>query len=343
MQKHRMAAKILVLCTIAILLAGCNQAPNVPSDENTVPITITDAANNENTSFVSPLDALELTLPDGIVYQRDSMEQASFVKNSSIVGGVFLLECDEAVFGEIRECFGSLKGLVLQKMSDVGISEMDWEMSSSSAFAFQEYSFGTADSEYIAYAVRGNATCYIVWFDCGQVETDVEISIMQSLHSEDITDELNIISTEAVMDAIAASMANKEYYLEVTLPDGFTQSTSNNEGALFYSADQLVGGYKVVHYEQGILPAAQENAELILERLRDYVSDQVDLSDFSAEITSDRLITVIFKNEETEYTHFILSYGQVGTQYDLWLETTSLKQEVVDAIVNNVLLVECSE
>ncbi|MGN0314364.1 MAG: hypothetical protein ACI4EG_06195 [Fusicatenibacter sp.] len=142
-----------------------------------------------------------------------------------------------------------------------------------------------------------------------------------------------MISNEAYMEAISESIAKGDYRFEIMLPEGITQEEAAEDGALFYRGNQLVGGYKVVHFEKGILPAVHDNQELILKQLKEKVKDQIDLTGFSGEITDERLITAVFSNGSTEYTHYILSYGQVGTQYDIWLDKTLLDQETIDSIM----------
>ena len=95
-----------------------------------------------------------------------------------------------------------------------------------------------------------------------------------------------------------------------------------------------------MHFEKGILPAVHDNRNLIVERLREYVKDQIDLSGFDGKITDESLITAVFTSENEEYSHFILPYGQIGTQYDVWLDTKSLVQATVDTILMGAGLVK---
>lgn len=162
---------------------------------------------------------------------------------------------------------------------------------------------------------------------------------MDSLYSEDITDELNMISTQAFADAVAESMAQKEYQFEVTLPSGIVERDSSDDGALFYQNGNLVGGYKTIHFEKGILPEVHKNQNLILDRLKEYLMDQIDLSGFSGEIIDEVRITARFSNGDIEYTHYILSFGQVGTQYDIWFNEKLLDSSTVTSIISNAELV----
>ena len=68
--------------------------------------------------------------------------------------------------------------------------------------------------------------------------------------------------------------------------------------------------------------------------------DQIDLSEFNGEITDEALITAVFTNGSAEYTHFILSYGQVGTQYVIWLDTATLDQATIDSVLWGAHLVK---
>jgi hypothetical protein len=92
--------------------------------------------------------------------------------------------------------------------------------------------------------------------------------------------------------------------------------------------------------EKGILPAVNDNEELILARLKEYLMDQIDLSNYSGKITDQALITAVFTSDNVEYTLFILSYGQIGTQYVIWLDTATLEQDTVDSIMWGAQLVK---
>jgi len=229
--------------------------------------------------------------------------------------------------------------LVHSAMKDLGFSEWEWSMSNSSVYGLLEFHMGNAESEYVVYFIRGNSACYVFWFDRNLISTDEETTIMDSLHSDDITDELNMISTQALADSIAESMAQKEYQLDVLLPAGIVEKDQTEAGALFYQNGNLVGGYKTIHFEKGILPAVHENQNLILESLKEYLMDQIDLSDYSGEIIDEVFITARFSNGDTEYTHYILTYGQVGTQYDIWFNEKLLDSNTVTSIISNAQLI----
>lgn len=188
--------------------------------------------------------------------------------------------------------------------------------------------------------VRGYSACYVFWFDREQISYEKEIEIMQSVCSEDIAEDLNKVSSEAYMTAIGEKIDAGEYLFEVDLPDGVAKESVTDDGALFYMNGQLIGGYKTVHFEKGILPAVQDNRDLIVERLKEYMMDQIDLSEFNGEITDEALITAVFTNGSAEYTHFILSYGQVGTQYVIWLDTATLDQATIDSVLWGAHLVK---
>lgn len=53
-----------------------------------------------------------------------------------------------------------------------------------------------------------------------------------------------MISTQALADVIAESMAQEEYQFEVILPAGIVEKDQTEDGALFFQNDNLVGGYK---------------------------------------------------------------------------------------------------
>lgn len=335
--------KILSLVMIFVFLfAPCKANGNsaVATSQNATPMESTGTEVAYDPVKSNPLDLLEITLPDGMERQRVSDTREDFHEGPDTVGGAFLLTCDDSIFENVLEYANSLTPLVIQAMEDMGMPEMEWYMGNSSVYGLHEFNMGNAQSEYIAYVVRGKTACYVLWFDRNQVPYDTETAIMKSLHSEDITDELNMISNEAYMAAISESMARGDYCFEIVLPEGIIQEETAVDGALFYRGTQLVGGYKVIHFEKGILPSVHDNQELVLKQLKEEVKDQIDLTDFSGEITDERLITAVFSNGSREYTHYILSYGQAGTQYDIWLDKALLDQQEVDSIIWGAQLVE---
>lgn len=326
----KIIALVLAFATLSVFLAACREKGTTEMD---IPQT-TVAGTEEvvNTDAVNLLDMLSLNLPAGMTMRRDSDTKETFVKNNSEVGGVFLLDCDSKIFEDVLNTHDNLTTMVLAAMKDLGI-QWEWHMSESSEHGLLEANMGEGSKQYIAYAVRGYATCYVVWFDCNQISSEDETAIMESLHSDDITDELNMISSQAYADAIAESMAAEDYQFKIVLPAGIVLGDQTEDGALLYQNGQLVGGYKTVYFENGFRNSVEENQELVIERLKGYLDDQIDLSAFTGEIIDEGLIIVKFTNGSTEYTHYVISYGQDGTQYDMWFDESILNKNTVDYIV----------
>ena len=338
--KKCIPALCLILLIAATLMTACKGSAN-PVVEKDSPESIPTEVNESTTGAFNVLDSLEITLPAGMERTRISDSQEVIQTNNTTIGGIFLLECDNSIFDDVLNFSDSLMPLVFQAMEDIVPKSITWHMEESSLYGLYEYNWGNEDgSEYIAYVVRGYSACYVFWFDRGQISDENETAIMQSIRSEDITDDLNKISSEDYMTAMGEKVDSGEYRFAVSLPEGFTQEPTADDGALFYRNGQMIGGYKTVHFEKGILPAVQDNRDLIVERLREYVKDQINLSGFDGKITDESLITAVFKSGNEEYSHFILPYGQVGTQYDIWLDTKNLDQSTVDTILMGAGLVK---
>lgn len=325
---------VLLLALIMLVFSGCRNDVQIDAGkvQSSAPV-IEEIATNDS------LGMLTFTLPNGITERKNSDSQRTFLKNAFDAGGVFLLKCESKIFDDVQSYQDTLTNLVHSAMKDLGFSEWEWSMSNSSMYGLLEFHMGNAESEYVAYFIRGNSACYVFWFDRNLISANEETTIMDSLHSEDITDELNMVSTQALADAIAESMAQKEYMLEVILPDGIVEKDQTEDGALFYQNGNLVGGYKTVHFEKGILPAVHENQNMILEHLKECLIDQIDLTEYSGEIIDEVFITARFSNGDTEYTHYILTCGQVGTQYDIWFNEKLLDSSTVTSIISKVELV----
>lgn len=336
----------LILCLILLVvmtttfMTACKESTSSENEGAATDFSDSIGADESTTETFNVLDNLEIMLPAGMERNRISESQEIIKINDATIGGIFLLECDDAIFADVLNYSDSLTPLVVQAMEDVGVKEITWHMGETSLYGLQEYNLGNEESEYIAYVVRGYSACYVFWFDREQISYEKETEIMQSVCSEDIAEELNKVSSEAYMTAIGEKIDAGEYQFEVDLPEGVAQESVTDDGALFYIDGQVIGGYKTVHFEKGILPAVQENGGLIVERLKEYMRDQIDLSEFNGEITDEALITVAFTNGSDEYTLFILSYGQVGTQYVIWLDTANLNQTTVDSIMWGAHLVK---
>lgn len=337
---------IVILCLILLVvmtfMTACKGSMSSENEGSVAdfPEAMATGADESTAGVSSVLDNLEITLPAGMERSRISDSQEFIKINNATIGGILLLECDEAIFADVLNYSDSLTPLVVQAMENMGVTDITWHMGETSLYGLQEYNLGNEESEYIAYVVRGYSACYVLWFDREQISYEKEIEIMQSVYSEDIADDLNKISSEAYMTAIGEKIDAGEYRFEVDLPENVTQGSTTDNSALFYLNNQVIGGYKIVHFEKGILPAVQENSDLIVERLKEYMLDQIDLSDFNGEITDEALITAVFTNGIDEHTLFILSYGQVGTQYVIWLDTAILDQATIDSIMWGARLVK---
>ncbi len=327
-----MAAILCILLSSILLLAGCQaSASTAETTPSTAEVITSDAQTAVSTEYL--LDMLEITLPDGMERQRLSQQQESLVLNGKKAGAIQLLLVDESTFTDILNNDEILRSLVDQAMEDVNMEDMEWWDSSSSTYGLYEYHMGKDGQEYAAYFLRGQDACYVVWFDQTLISDEQEKSIMESLHSEDITEELNIISTEEAMAALNEAMKDVDYTILVTLPAGMTAETVSDECTLYYMDGEVVGGCTTVHFEEGILPEVRENQELILSYLQENVMAQVSQEEFDAEITDEALITAVFSNDEETYTHYILYYGKLGTQNDLWFKTSVLDQQTAESIL----------
>ena len=89
---------------------------------------------------------------------------------------------------------------------------------------------------------------------------------------------------------------------------------------------------------QGVYWQNQESTIIIVNDL----SAQIVLSEYQGEIIADMPITLRFTNQGAENTHYILSYGQIGTQYDLWFDSKVLDEDTIAQIIQHAALVDVS-
>lgn len=312
-----------------LVLTGCSnsQSTNNSTQYTEPPVTALVATEIREIP-ASPLDMLQIALPRGFERQRVSETKETFLQSDRHVGGIILVDIANSVFDDILNRLDNLTPIVMDTMeTEMGVEQFGWQFGASSLYGLYEFEMGDNQTEYRAYLLRGMKSCYVVWFDRKQVDADMEEALMQSISSEDIPKELNRLTNEEYADAIAESMAKEEYDFVFDLPNGITRNNISEDSALLYKDGIVIGGYKTVHFEKGILPAAKENQQIILDYLRENVMKEIDPGDFNAEITNDSVvITAEFSNDSKKYTHNILSYGQVGTQYDLWFDAAALDQ-----------------
>lgn len=317
------------LLAILLVLPGCSssQLTNNSPQYTEPPVAALVATENREIP-ASPLDMLQIAIPRNFERQRVSETKETFLQSDRHVGGIILVDIADSVFDDILNRLDNLTPIVMDTMeTEMGVEQFEWQFGASSLHGLYEFEMGDSQTEYKAYLLRGKKSCYVVWFDRKQVDADMEETLMQSISSEDIPKELNRLTNEEYADAIAESMAKEEYDFVFDLPNGITRNNISEDSALLYKDGIVIGGYKTVHFEKGILPAAKENQQIILDYLRENVMNEIESGDFNAEITNDNVvITAEFSNDNKTYIHNILSYGQVGTQYDLWFDAAALDQ-----------------
>lgn len=347
----RILRTMLPLFVIALCLAGCSAKS---AEEDVVSVstaaeltealeTQTEARETQAEESKSPLSEMFLTLPEGVSSVNVSDTQIDFTRDAQRIGGILILECDPAIFEDVLGFPSVLEEIVNDALAPLGLPPAEWTMSGGSKYGIEEYSRGSETSEYKTHVLRGNQATYAVWLDKKQVPDSLENEIMASIHSDDIVDSLNKMSTEDFMNAISKEMDKHTYQFTVDLPSQLLMEQVEDDGAVFLQNGNIVGGYKVIHFEKGILPKVHENRDIVLQRIVDDLSAQIALDEYQGEIIADMPITLRFTNQGAENTHYILSYGQIGTQYDLWFDSKVLDEETIDQIVQHAHLVNVSD
>ncbi len=338
----RIFKTMLLFFVIALCLTGCS----AKSAEDVSVSTATELMEVRQTQAEepkSPLSEMSLTLPDGISSVSVSDSQIDFTRDAQRIGGILILECDPAIFEDVLGFPSVLEEIVNDALAPLGLPPAEWTMSGSSKFGIEEYSRGSETSEYKTHVLRGNQATYAVWLDKKQVSDSLEKEIMTGIHSDDIVDSLNRITTEDFMNALSKEMEKHTYQFTVDLPSQLLMEQVGDDGAVFSQNGNIVGGYKTVHFEKGILPKVHENRDIVLRRIVDDLSAQIDLKEYQGEIIADMPITIRFTNQGAENTHYILTYGQIGTQYDLWFDSKALDEKTIDQIVQHAHLVKVSD
>ena len=336
---------MLLFFAIVLCLAGCSakSAEDVSVSTAAELTEVRQTQAEESKSPLSPLSEMSLTLPDGISSVSVSDSQIDFMSGTQRIGGILILECDPAIFEDVLGFPSILEEIVNDALAPLGLPSAEWTMASSSVYGIEEYSRGSETSEYKTHVLRGKQATYAVWLDKKQVSDSLEKEIMTGIHSDDIVDSLNRITTEDFMNARSKEMEKHTYQFTVDLPSQLLMEQVEDDGAVFLQNGNIVGGYKVIHFEKGILPKVHENRDIVLRRIVDDLSAQIALDEYQGEIIADMPITLRFTNQGAENTHYILSYGQIGTQYDLWFDSKALDEKTIDQIVQHAHLVKVSD
>lgn len=246
----RIFKTIFLLFVIVLCLVGCSA-----KEDSSVPAAseLTEALETQTENSESPISEMSLTLPEGVSSVNVSDAQIDFMSETQRIGGILILECDPAIFEDVLGFPSILEEIVNDALDRLGLPSAEWTMSGGSQYGIEEYSRGSETSEYKTHVLRGNQATYAVWLDKKQVPDSLENEIMAGIHSDDIVDSLNKISTEDFMNAISKEMDKHTYQFTVDLPSQLLMEQAEDDGAVFLQNGNIVGGYKVIHFEKGIL------------------------------------------------------------------------------------------
>lgn len=166
-----------------LLLTGCGQEDTTTVSVNaTLPIEVDSEA----------LSNVSVDLPEEITRETISDIQHDFIKDGKQVGGIVIVDISDEMLESPRENTINLVALLgEQLMPAIAPEDIKFQYAGGNNYAFMEIATGKNGTQFIHYIFRGTDYCYDVWFDAKEVKKRTIDEILESVHSEDITRELN--------------------------------------------------------------------------------------------------------------------------------------------------------
>ena len=145
---------ILILTFLVSLMTACKAAETPAAggapEAATAPQAAPTETESETEAAYVPLDHLELRLPDGWERQRFKEDEDSFLQNGTVMGGAFLMDCDDSLFDDVLGYFDPLMTLTKDALvKNRNVSEPEWHMGGSSLYGLAELEMGNRQYHYM--------------------------------------------------------------------------------------------------------------------------------------------------------------------------------------------------
>lgn len=318
---------LCVLLITMLILSGCkngasNAVQNTPTtsgESSTTSTAFSEVSDNQMDNFNSPLlENMELQLPDYIERNSVSSTRDYFYKDGEIVGGIELLN----IAGQ-RDTLPNqdeYTEFAITVTKQVHEGEYDRSVDKDSAVADVKVEIKFQDKRtFFHYFFFGENVIYDVWVDHDVLDSQDMISILKTLHSEDIVNP---------QDNASANEDTPILNLRINLPEGMIHVPATSTRILFFDVpweEYLNRGNAV-----GGIEALEDASDL--DTLESVIADLGQLhlgNEFVAaaqEFSGTNVVAKVTANS-TEIELIAYAVEVDGDAYVIWADTAIISEE----------------
>ena len=312
---------ITMLLITTLIISGCTEGGNgtVQNTQTTPTVAPSEVFDNQLGSTISLLmENVELQLPDYIERKAVSSSRDNFYNNGEIVGGIELLN----IAGQRdtlpnEDEYTELAITVTRQVHD---GEYDRSVDKESAIADVKVEIKFQDERtFFHYFFFGENVVYDIWVDHDVLDSQDMISILKTLHSEDIVNP---------QDNAPANEDTPILNLRIDLPEGMIHVPATSTRILFFNVpwEEYLNRGNAVGGIEALVNASN------LDTLESVIADLGQLhleNEFVAaaqEFSGTNVVAKVTANsEETELIAYVVEVD--GDVYAIWADTAIISEE----------------
>lgn len=312
---------ITMMLITTLIISGCTEGGNgtVQNTQTTPTVAPSEVFDNQLGSTISLLmENVELQLPDYIERKAVSSSRDYFYNNGKIVGGIELLN----IAGQRdtlpnEDEYTELAITVTRQVHD---GEYDRSVDKDSAIADVKVEIKFQDERtFFHYFFFGENVVYDVWVDHDVLDSQDMISILKTLHSEDIVNP---------QDNAPANEDTPILNLRIDLPEGMIHVPATSTRILFFNVpwEEYLNRGNAVGGIEALVDASD------LDTLESVIADLGQLhlgNEFVAvaqEFSGTNVVAKVAANSaETELIAYAVEVD--GDAYAIWSDTTIISEE----------------
>lgn len=312
---------ITMLLITTLIISGCTEGGNstVQNTQTTPTVAPSEVFDNQLGSTISLLmENVELQLPDYIERKAVSSSRDYFYNNGKIVGGIELL--NTAGQRDTLPNEDEYTELAITVTRQVHDGEYDRSVDKDSAIADVKVEIKFQDERtFFHYFFFGENVVYDVWVDHDVLDSQDMISILKTLHSEDIVNP---------QDNAPANEDTPILNLRIDLPEGMIHVPATSTRILFFdvSWEEYLNRGNAVGGIEDLVDASD------LDTLESVIADLGQLhlgKEFVAvaqEFSGTNVVAKVTANSaETELIAYVVEVD--GDVYAIWADTAIISEE----------------
>ena len=312
---------ITMLLITTLIISGCTEGGNstVQNTQTTSTVAPSEVFDNQLGSTISLLmENVELQLPDYIERKAVSSSRDYFYNNGKIVGGIELL--NTAGQRDTLPNEDEYTELAITVTRQVHDGEYDRSVDKDSAIADVKVEIKFQDERtFFHYFFFGENVVYDVWVDHDVLDSQDMISILKTLHSEDIVNP---------QDNAPANEDTPILNLRIDLPEGMIHVPATSTRILFFDVpwEEYLNRGNAVGGIEDLVDASD------LDTLESVIADLGQLhlgKEFVAvaqEFSGTNVVAKVTANSaETELIAYVVEVD--GDVYAIWADTAIISEE----------------